>query len=168
MKRRQFVFGIATASALAAQSTTNPIAARSSGGMNGAGLKSVLVRDAMWAYRDKGDGPPALFLHSFLLNSALWLDQLNGLSSIRRCIAPDLRGWGQSEPVTDNPLVYAQYARDILTFLDAIGIDEPVDIVGMSATAFIAGLVYDLAPDRVASLTLISGNFALGLSLIHI
>lgn len=81
---------------------------------------------------------------------------------MRRCIAPDLRGWGRSEPVTDNPLDYYQYAKDIITFLDAIGVSEPVDIVGMSATAFIAGLVYDMAPERVASLTLISGNFALG------
>ena len=126
------------------------------------GLKAVEVRDAVWVYREKGSGPPAVFLHSFLMHSALWLDQLNGLSDIRRTIAPDLRGWGYSEPVTDNPLDYAQYAADIVTFLDAIGVEDKIDLVGMSATAFIAGLVYERIPDRVASLTLISGNFALG------
>lgn len=162
MKRRHFLLGAAFSSAMVARPFGHTASAASLGVANGAGLKSAVVRDAMWAYRDKGEGPPALFLHSFLLNSTLWLDQLNGLSSVRRCIAPDLRGWGQSEPVTDKRLDYYQYAKDVITFLDAIGVDEPVDIVGMSATAFIAGLVYDLAPERVASLTLISGNFALG------
>lgn len=126
------------------------------------GLHAVQVRDAMWGYRSKGSGPPAVLLHGFFLHSAVWLDQLDGLSDIRRVIAPDLRGWGSSEPVTDNPLDYSQYAADIVTFLEAIGVEGKVDLVGMSATAFIAGLVYEQIPDRVASLTLISGNFALG------
>lgn len=116
----------------------------------------------MWGYRSKGSGPPAVLLHGFFLHSALWLDQLNGLSDIRRVIAPDLRGWGRSEPVTDLPLDYYRYADDIVTFLDAIGVEDKIDLVGMSATAFIAGLVYERIPDRVASVTLISGNFDLG------
>ncbi len=126
------------------------------------GLFAVSVGDTQWGYRSKGSGPPAVLLHGFFLHSALWLDQLNDLSDIRRVIAPDLRGWGSSEPVTDLPLDYDQYAEDIVTFMDAIGVEEKIDLVGMSATAFIAGLVYERIPDRVASVTLISGNFDLG------
>ena len=164
LRRRAFLLamGSGLAISLPFPRDTQAHVENNNAGFDGYGQKHVQVRDAMWAYREKGSGPPALFLHSFLLNSDLWFDQLNGLSSIRRCIAPDLRGWGRSEPVTDFPLDYHQYARDVVTFLDAIGVAEPVDIVGMSATAFIAGLVYEMIPDRVASLTLISGNFALG------
>lgn len=123
------------------------------------GLFTVPVRGSTWAYRDKGAGPPALFLHSFLLNSNLWTDQLNGLADLRRCVAPDMRGWGASEPVTDTQLDPNQYASDVVEFLDALNIREPVDLVGLSVGAFIAGLVYEKIPDRVASLTLISGTF---------
>ena len=125
----------------------------------GAGMKAVQVRDVSWAYRDKGKGPVALFLHPFFLNSAFWLDQLNELGDIRRCLAPDMRGWGRSEPVTDSKMDLYQYARDVLAFMDAVDIDTPVDLVGMSVGAFISGLVYEMAPDRVASLTLISSSF---------
>lgn len=123
------------------------------------GLFAASVRGVSWAYRDKGSGPPAVFLHSFLLNSNLWLDQLHGLGDIRRCIAPDLRGWGESEPVTDAHPDPVAYAQDVVEFLDRIGVDGPVDLVGLSVGAFIAGLVYEKIPDRVASITLISSTF---------
>jgi pimeloyl-ACP methyl ester carboxylesterase len=123
------------------------------------GYYSVDVNGSRWAYRDKGEGPPALFLHSFLLNSNLWTDQLNGLSDIRRVIAPDMRGWGRSEPVSDLKLDPNRYAADVVAFLDAIGVTEPVDLVGMSVGGFICGLVYERIPARVASITLISATF---------
>ncbi|MDX2142542.1 MAG: alpha/beta hydrolase [Rhodospirillaceae bacterium] len=120
------------------------------------GMYAVNVNGAMWAYKDKGKGPPALFLHSFLLNSNLWTDQLNGLSDIRRCIAPDMRGWGRSEPVTDEYLDPLKYTDDVIEFLDKIGVDEPVDLVGMSVGGFICALLCERIPKRVASITLIS------------
>jgi pimeloyl-ACP methyl ester carboxylesterase len=119
----------------------------------------VPVRGVTWAYRDKGSGPPALFLHSFLLNSTLWTDQLNSLGDIRRCLAPDMRGWGASEPVSDQRLDPNDYANDVVEFLDTLGVKEPVDLVGLSVGAFIAGLVYEKIPNRVASITLVSGTF---------
>lgn len=122
-------------------------------------MRSVQVRNVAWAYRDKGAGQPAVFLHPFFLNSNFWLDQINGLSDIRRCIAPDMRGWGRSEPVTDSRMDLYQYARDVIEFMDAVGVDGKVDLIGMSVGGFIAGLVYDMAPDRVSSLTFISNSF---------
>lgn len=123
------------------------------------GLKTTRVDDVVWAYRDKGDGPPAVFLHPFIGDSTYWLDQINGLKDIRRAIAPDLRGFGFSEPVSDEYLDPTRYARDLITFLDSIGVDEKVDLIGLSAGVLVAGLVYEMAPERVASLTLISGAF---------
>jgi len=117
------------------------------------------VNDTTLFYRQKGDGPPALFLHAFLVNSDLWLDQINGLQDACRCIALDMRGFGRSEPSSAERLDPYLYAEDVLAFLDALGISEPVHLVGMSVGAFIAGLAYEAAPERVASLTFISAAF---------
>lgn len=171
VKRRNLIkslaAGIGATSMMSAASVTasedlkqNPLNNGNSGQrMQTDGYKAVQIRDAMWAYKDRGDGPPALFLHSFLLSSNLWLDQINGLKDMRRCIAPDMRGWGQSEPVTDEAPDLYKYAEDVIEFLDKINIREPVDIVGLSVGAFISGLVYEMAPEKVNSLTLISGSF---------
>lgn len=153
------MFGVGASSGLATRAGAEEHERADADSGVDAGLRFVPVRDAHWAYRDKGAGRPALFLHPFLLNSAFWIDQLNDLADVRRCIAPDMRGWGRSEPVSDTRLDLGTYARDVLTFLDQIGVTEPVDVVGMSVSSFISGLVYELAPERIASLTLISSVF---------
>lgn len=161
-ERRGFLRGLAGGAGLVAGAgmATEPAAAVSHAiDQSDAGLRAVEVRGASWAYREKGAGPVALFLHPFLLHSALWLDQINGLADIRRCIAPDMRGWGRSEAVTDAKFDLYQYAEDTLTFLDRVGAAGRVDVVGMSVSSFIAGVMYEKAPERVASLTLISSAF---------
>lgn len=120
---------------------------------------SIAVNDTVLHYREAGDGAPVIFLHAYLLNSHLWLDQLSGLSDVCRCIAVDLRGFGESAPYTATYLDPYLYADDIISFIEALNIDEPVHLVGMSVGAFIGGLVYDKAPDKVASMTIISAPF---------
>ncbi len=45
-------------------------------------------------YEENGDGTPLLLIHGFPLDRTMWRPQLDGLSSIARVIAPDLRGFG--------------------------------------------------------------------------
>lgn len=120
---------------------------------------AISVNGTELYYREAGDGAPVIFLHAFLLNSHLWLDQLSGLSDYCRCIAVDLRGFGQSAPYTETYLDPYVYAQDVIAFIEAQDFDEPVHLVGMSVGGFIAGLVYDQAPEKVASITLISALF---------
>lgn len=120
---------------------------------------ATAVNDTVLHYREAGEGAPVIFLHAYLLNSHLWLDQLTGLSDFCQCIAVDLRGFGESAPYTATYLDPYLYAEDILAFIEARNFDEPVHLVGMSVGAFIAGLVYDKAPDKIASLTIISAPF---------
>ena len=120
---------------------------------------AITVNGTELYYREAGDGAPVIFLHAFLLNSHLWLDQLSGLSDFCRCIAVDLRGFGQSAPYTETYLDPYVYAEDIIAFIEAQDFDEPVHLVGMSVGGFIAGLVYDQAPEKIASITLISALF---------
>lgn len=45
---------------------------------------------------ERGQGPPMVLLHGFMLSSALWAHQLRDLAVHHRVIAPDLRGHGSS------------------------------------------------------------------------
>lgn len=117
----------------------------------------VALGDTAIFVRQRGDGTPALFLHAGLLDSTLWLDQIAGLSDLRRCIAPDLRGFGRSEPSVADRLDVDCFVGDIVALLDRLGIDEPADVVGTSLGAKIGAVLAVRHPDRVRSLALISG-----------
>ena len=49
-------------------------------------------------YVDRGKGPVVLLIHAFPLNNSMWTPQLAALSSRFRVIAPDIRGFGESQP----------------------------------------------------------------------
>jgi haloalkane dehalogenase len=59
-------------------------------------MKRVSVGDADMAYVDVGQGDPIVFLHGNPTSSYLWRNVIPHLSSIGRCLAPDLIGMGQS------------------------------------------------------------------------
>lgn len=117
------------------------------------------ARDTHLFYREKGRGRVALFMPPFMMDSRFWLDQLSGLSDIRRVIAIDPRGYGQSEPSTASQLRFGEYAQDLLGFMDSLGLDEPVDLVGISGSGVVAGMAYEAAPQRFSTLTLMSTSF---------
>ncbi|KAJ6940930.1 hypothetical protein NC651_006905 [Populus alba x Populus x berolinensis] len=72
-----------------------------------------------------GTGPVILFLHGFPELWYSWRHQLLSLSSVGcRCIAPDLRGYGDS----DAPRSVSEYTGlhvlgDLTGLLDSLGID---------------------------------------------
>ena len=71
------------------------------------------VNDTRLHIRQAGTGPVALFIHGFPLDSTMWIEQIADLAAVRRCIAPDLRGFGRSAPVTGAPLTMEQHADDL-------------------------------------------------------
>jgi pimeloyl-ACP methyl ester carboxylesterase len=104
--------------------------------------------------RQRGQGPVALFVHGYPLDSTMWIDQLNGLADIRRCIALDLRGFGRSTPVTGEPLTMEQHAADVAAVLDLVS-EEQADIVGLSMGGYVALAFAEMYPGRLRSLALI-------------
>lgn len=107
-------------------------------------------------YREKGKGRPVVFVHPLLTDSRMWLDQLAGICEQRRCLAPDASGHGFSSPITFSKVDSGRYADELLEFLDAVGVREPVDVVGLSGGGNIAALACAKAPGRCRSLVLIS------------
>ncbi|MBC7820863.1 MAG: alpha/beta fold hydrolase [Planctomycetaceae bacterium] len=86
---------------------------------------------------DVGQGPPILFVHGFPLDHTMWRQQLAEFSRDHRCIAPDLRGFGQSS-VTADKVSMEQFADDLAALLDALGITEPIVLCGLSMGGYIA------------------------------
>ncbi|XP_015870284.3 uncharacterized protein LOC107407508 [Ziziphus jujuba] len=107
-----------------------------------------------------GTGPVVLFLHGFPELWYSWRHQLLSLSALRyRAIAPDLRGYGDS----DAPPSAASYTAhhivgDLVGLLDHLGIDK-VFLVGHDWGAIVAWYLCLFRPDRVKALVNLSVPF---------
>ena len=112
------------------------------------------VNGTMLYYRESGEGRLALFVHGFPLDHTVWLDQLLGLGHVRRCVAVDLRGFGRSEPITDENLSMEIMADDLAALIEALG-ESDADIVGISMGGYVAMALWALRPEMVRSLTLL-------------
>lgn len=115
-------------------------------------------------YRERGRGDSTVvFVHPYMLDSQFWLDQLRGLGDARRCIAIDLRGHGESEPLGSMSVDPARDAADVNAILDALGVGAPVHFVGAAVGGTVAALAYLAAPRRVRTLTFLSTIFMRGM-----
>ena len=103
------------------------------------------------AYRSAGTGQPVLFLHGLGGSATAWEIQLEDLGDTFRCIAWDMPGYGDSDPIV--PLTFPLIADAAVRLLDELDI-ECADVVGLS---FGGQQALHLAldhPDRVSRLVL--------------
>uniref|UniRef100_A0A7N0SVI6 soluble epoxide hydrolase n=1 Tax=Kalanchoe fedtschenkoi TaxID=63787 RepID=A0A7N0SVI6_KALFE len=100
-----------------------------------------------------GQGQPILFLHGFPELWYSWRHQMLALSSLGfRTIAPDLRGYGDSDaPKSPDQYTVLHVVGDLVGLLDALGIDK-VFLVGHDWGAIIAWNLCLFRPDRVMAL----------------
>ncbi len=85
----------------------------------------------------RGSGRPLLLVHGFPLDHQMWLGQITELGEEFHVIAPDLRGFGRSGDATGT-VPMQQYADDLAELLDALRIDQPVALCGLSMGGYIA------------------------------
>ncbi|MEM9801885.1 MAG: alpha/beta fold hydrolase, partial [Planctomycetota bacterium] len=108
------------------------------------------------AYRDRGprDGPTLLMLHGSPGSSYDFRDIAPLLEDEFRLVAPDLPGFGASSRTVGDYSIraHAAYALDLL---DELGI-ESAHVLGFSMGGGVGLEIWDAAPDRVASLTLLA------------
>lgn len=119
-------------------------------------LCSVSVEGAEVAYAHEGtvNHPPLVFLHGWGASHKFWRHAFSAFSPRRRCVAPDLVGFGISEkPRRDYSL--EAYAGWLGRFLDALSLPR-VTLVGHSMGGAIS-LLFALAhPERVARLVVVN------------
>jgi len=106
-----------------------------------------------------GAGAPLLLLHSLGTNLHIWDAQAEALSRHFRVIRPDLRGHGLTS-VTPGPYSMAQFARDALGLLDALGVHK-AHVAGISIGGLISQAIAHEAPGRVLSLGLVDTALAI-------
>jgi pimeloyl-ACP methyl ester carboxylesterase len=102
-------------------------------------------------YDDIGTGLPVVFLHGFPHNRSLWTPQVHGLVDRARCVAPDLRGFG--ETTVAGPYSMDQYADDVASLLDALRIERAV-VAGLSMGGYVAFSLWRRHRSRVRALVL--------------
>jgi haloalkane dehalogenase len=89
--------------------------------------KFVEILGKKMAYVEQGEGDPIVFLHGNPTSSFLWRNILPGLTSLGRCIAPDLIGMGDSDKLdASGPgryrfVEHRDYLDELLYELDVTG-----------------------------------------------
>lgn len=109
-------------------------------------MRAIINRISI-AYEDHGSGLPLLLIHGFPLSRRIWYPQIRGLSNDFRLIAPDLRGFGESD-APDGAYSIDLFADDMIGLLDHLGLDRVV-ICGMSMGGYVAMNMLDRYPERV-------------------
>lgn len=116
-------------------------------------MKNVTVSGITLAVHDEGSGPPILFVHGFPLSHSMWRPQLEAFESDHRVIAPDLRGFGESD-VTDVTVTMEQHAEDLAALLNELNVNEPIVLCGLSMGGYIAWQFLQKYPQRLRALIL--------------
>ncbi len=104
----------------------------------------------------RADAEPILFVHPANLRGACWSDLAARLADERACVAPDLRGHGESE--RRGPMSVADWADDCWAVVQALDLDR-VHLVGGSVGGAIVVALAARLPDRVVTVTTLGGAF---------
>ena len=107
-----------------------------------------------WIESGPADGVPVVLLHGNLSTGRFYEHLMPGAPAGLRLIAPDMRGFGDTERVPiDATRGLRDWADDTAALLDALGITRPVHLAGWSTGG---AAIAAFAADRpVASLTFI-------------
>jgi len=102
------------------------------------------------------DGIPVVFVHGNFSAATYWEETMLALPEKYRCIAPDLRGYGDTEDLLiDGTRGARDWSDDLKALSDEMG-DRPGHLVGWSLGAAVLMQFALEYPDLVASLTFIS------------
>ncbi len=91
--------------------------------------RRVRVLDTEMAYVDAGAGAPVVFLHGNPTSSYLWRNVIPLVEPHGRCLAPDLVGMGDSGRAPAGSYRFADHARYLDAWFEALGLTREVTLV---------------------------------------
>lgn len=94
--------------------------------------RKAQVLDYTMSYVDEGSGDPIVLLHGNPTSSYLWRNIIPHLSTLGRCVAPDLIGMGDSDKLNNSgpdSYSFVEHRKYLDALLDAIGVSENVVFV---------------------------------------
>jgi pimeloyl-ACP methyl ester carboxylesterase len=102
------------------------------------------------------DGVPVLFVHGNASSSVFWEEPMVALPAGFRAIAPDLRGYGDTDDVVvDATRGVGDWVDDLVGLLDVLGLDR-VHLVGHSLGGVVAFGLIAAHPARIRTATLVA------------
>jgi pimeloyl-ACP methyl ester carboxylesterase len=108
------------------------------------------------AYRERGSGPPVVFVHGVGVNGDLWRSVVPQLADGYRCIAPDLPLGAHAHPLRDGvDMSLPGLARIVADFLEALDLHD-VTIVANDTGGAVAQSLAGRHPERIGRLVLTS------------
>src|SRR5215213_1528221 len=115
-------------------------------------MSLISIDDIQMAYTDAGSGRPIVLIHGYPFNRSLWNEQVAALSNTYRVIAPDLRGFGESDS-SPAPVTMNRMAQDVAQLMEHLEIPQAV-VGGLSMGGYVALAFYKQFPSRVRALVL--------------
>lgn len=109
-------------------------------------------------YRTWGSGEPILLLHGLADHGLVWRDVAEALSDRYQCLAPDLRGHGDSSKPPETEYDARLLATDLERLTQQLGLNQ-VHVVAHSWAAKVALLWAQTQPERLRSLILVDPFF---------
>ncbi len=91
--------------------------------------RRIDVLDTAMAYVDTGVGLPVVFLHGNPTSSYLWRNVIPLVEPAGRCLAPDLVGMGDSGKAPGGAYRFADHARYLDAWFEALGLTRDVTLV---------------------------------------
>ncbi|HCM25563.1 MAG TPA: alpha/beta hydrolase [Treponema sp.] len=123
-------------------------------------VKSVMVKTKRLMVHalmsGKDDGVPVILIHGNASSSEFWRETIEVLPAGFRGIAPDLRGFGDTEDkLIDATRGLRDWADDIMALLDELKVDR-FHMAGHSLGGMLMFTLADLAGPRAMSITLVA------------
>jgi pimeloyl-ACP methyl ester carboxylesterase len=116
--------------------------------------KSVRLSRATIDYRERGEGPPVVFVHGLLVNADLWRKVVPAVAEAgNRCIAPDWPLGSHVTPVPGADLTPPGVADMIAEFLDTLDLSD-VTVVANDTGGALVQLLMTRHPERIGRVVL--------------
>jgi pimeloyl-ACP methyl ester carboxylesterase len=119
-------------------------------------IEKIEVRGLRYSIRHWGpdDAPTVFFLHGWMDCSPTFQFVVDALKKPWHVIAPDWRGYGETEWLS-HPYWFPDYYADLQCLLDRYSPGKPARIVAHSMGANIAGSYAGVQPERVSQLVML-------------
>jgi len=116
--------------------------------------KSVRLTHGTIRYRERGEGPPVVFVSGFAVNGDLWRNVVPAVAESHRCITPDIPLGAHEMPMDDDAdLSLAGLADMVVEFLDRLEL-ERVTLVGNDTGGGVVQVIAGRYPERVDRIVL--------------
>jgi len=119
--------------------------------------KRVSTLDSEMAHIEAGRGDAVVFLHGNPTSSYLWRNVIPHVEGQARCLAPDLIGMGQSGGSGNGSYRFADHARYLDAWIDAVVPSGQVTLVGHDWGSALAFHWAHRHPDRVRGIAYMEG-----------